>query len=190
MCWIYYDTVIKKTHCRVGWGKTPPLRVWWTSWSHTLLEHSIFLCHDSALLVEHICQFQLLWVYTFLYSMGLNEAFPKGQLAPWVGQDAPLPRASRPLGGNLPHGRGRFTPTVIDDNSLYFLCCRTCNPRVCITVSFIVTSNIDIHHIPGNTKTTRGRYGPWNQFWYTKISGYSLCDYPHMVRVDKLESPL
>ena len=90
----------------VGWGKTPPLRVWWTSWPHTLLEHSIFLCHDSALLVEHICQFQLLWVYTFLYNSSLNEVFPKGQ-------DAPLPRASRPLGGNLPHGRGRFAPSVI-----------------------------------------------------------------------------
>ena len=167
--------VFKKNKYRVGWGKTPPLRVWWTSWSHTLLEHSIFLSHDSALLVEHICQFQLLWVYTFLYNTSLNEAFPKGQLAPWVGQDAPLPRASRPLGGNLPHGRGRFTPTVIDNNSLYFLCCRTCNPRVFITVSFIVTSNIDIHHIPDNTKTTRGRYGPWNQFSYTKISGYIEC---------------
>ena len=101
-----------ETH-RVGWGKTPPLRVWWTSWSHTLLEHSIFLWHDSALLVEHTCQFQLLWVYTFLYDSSLNGAFPKGQLAPWVGQDAPLPRASRPLGGNLPHGRGRFAPSVI-----------------------------------------------------------------------------
>ena len=115
------------------------------------------LCHDSALLVEHICQFQLLWVYTFLYNSSLNEVFPKGQLAPWVGQDAPLPRASRPLEGNLPHGRGRFALTVIYKNSLYFLCCRTCNPRVCITVSFIVISNIDIHHIHGNTKTTRGR---------------------------------
>ena len=103
----------------VGWGKTPPLRVWWTSWSHTLLEHSIFLCHDSALLVEHICQFQLLWVYTFLYNSSLNEVFRKGQLAPWVGQDAPLPRASRPLGGNLPHGRERFATSVIY-NSLHF----------------------------------------------------------------------
>ena len=160
---------------RVGWGKTPPLRVWWTSWSHTLLEHSIFLCHDSALLVEHICWFQLLWVYTCLYNSSLNKVFPKGQLAPCVGQDAPLPRASRPLGGNLPHGRGRFAPTIIYNNSLYFLCCRTSNPRVCVTVSFIVISNIDIHHIHDNTKTTRGRYAPWNQFSYTKISGYIVC---------------
>ena len=111
ICWTDISADIK--WYRVGWGKTPPLRVWWTSWSHTLLEHSIFLWHDSALLVEHTCQFQLLWVYTFLYDSSLNGAFPKGQLAPWVGQDAPLPRASRPLGGNLPHGRGRFAPSVI-----------------------------------------------------------------------------